>query len=94
MGGLCWKCLCLSAVGLATHFNVGVPWSASIGIWRFCRFLGAMLMVSGGLPGGLGWFLLCRWVPNIVSLGPLAGSSVALFYVQTFGSSFLMARCG
>ena len=34
-----------------------VPAGPSIDIWRYCRFLGAMLRALGGLPGGLGRFL-------------------------------------
>ena len=36
-----------------------VPFGPGIGIWRSCRFIGAMMRSLCMLPGGLGWFVPC-----------------------------------
>ena len=62
-----------------------VPVGPSIGIWRSCRFLGAMLRASGGLPGGLGRFLPCRLGANHCTQVYWLGEVWSWSYVSAFG---------
>ena len=75
-----WRCRFPSRVGLIDQFQCRLFLrDRALIFWRSCRFLGAMLRASGGLPGGLGRFLPCRLGANHCGPRPLEASGTGFW---------------